>query len=172
MLEFKPASVNDIPVIRLLAQQTWPSAYGNIISPEQIAYMLDLMYSEEKLQEQMNSGQQLFSIAMYHGEPVGFASIGPTNEEGTTWHLHKLYVLPSMQGKHVGRELLNFAIHNRLPKTCTLLELNVNRENPAVNFYKRAGFTVSREVDLDIGNGFWMNDYIMSLPITPGDATP
>ncbi len=41
------------------------------------------------------------------------------------------------------------------------LLLNVNRCNKARNFYEARGFQVIAEEDIDIGNGYLMNDYLM-----------
>ncbi len=41
------------------------------------------------------------------------------------------------------------------------LILNVNRKNKAKTFYEKNGFAVVREEDIDIGKGYFMNDYIM-----------
>ena len=35
----------------------------------------------------------------------------------------------------------------------------------AINFYKKNGFQIIREEDVDIGNGYYMNDYVMSKSI-------
>ena len=43
----------------------------------------------------------------------------------------------------------------------TALELNVNRHNKARFFYEKNGCTVEGEVDIDIGGGYFMSDYIM-----------
>ena len=40
-------------------------------------------------------------------------------------------------------------------------ELNVNRHNKALDFYKKMGMSIDRSGDFDIGGGFYMNDYIM-----------
>jgi hypothetical protein len=45
------------------------------------------------------------------------------------------------------------------------VELNVNRSNKAVSFYRHLGMTVLRQGDFHIGNGFYMNDYIMGLDL-------
>ena len=42
-----------------------------------------------------------------------------------------------------------------------ILELNVNRNNPAMGFYKKQGFGIIYEEDIQIGNGYEMNDYVM-----------
>ena len=48
-----------------------------------------------------------------------------------------------------------------------LLELNVNRNNSAVGFYQHLGLKILRQGDFHIGNGFYMNDYIMGIDISP-----
>jgi ribosomal protein S18 acetylase RimI-like enzyme len=77
-------------------------------------------------------------------------------------------VLPSCQGKGLGRILFNRALehvktesHGRKAR----VELNVNRSNKAVSFYRHLGMTVLRQGDFHIGNGFYMNDYIMGLDL-------
>ena len=39
--------------------------------------------------------------------------------------------------------------------------LNVNRFNKALSFYERMGFKVIDEVNIEIGNGYLMEDYVM-----------
>jgi len=42
----------------------------------------------------------------------------------------------------------------------------VNRYNKAKDFYEKAGFIIKETADIEIGGGFFMNDYVMELPIT------
>ncbi len=42
-----------------------------------------------------------------------------------------------------------------------IIELNVNRFNSAVEFYLKKGFKIKEEVDLEVGQGFYMNDFVM-----------
>jgi diamine N-acetyltransferase len=155
-ISIKQAAVSDIPVIRDLAHRIWPDAYLEIIGQAQIDYMLNLMYSPASLEKQMNEGAQ-FLLALEADEPVGFASYGEM-EPGIV-KLHKLYVLPSQQGKGTGRQLVDHIITTI--KGATALQLQVNRNNKARHFYEKNGFTIVNEIRLDIGNGFFMNDYIM-----------
>jgi len=45
------------------------------------------------------------------------------------------------------------------------MELNVNRNNKALHFYEHKGMKKLREGDFPIGNGYYMNDYIMGLEL-------
>ena len=70
-----------------------------------------------------------------------------------------------MHGKGVGKILMNEVVNLTSKEGGQSLQLNVNRNNKAKDFYLKAGFNIKETVDLDIGNGFFMNDYVMELPI-------
>jgi hypothetical protein len=50
------------------------------------------------------------------------------------------------------------------PAPCQM-RLNVNRQNKAVDFYRHMGMYKLAEGDFPIGQGYYMNDYIMALDI-------
>jgi diamine N-acetyltransferase len=161
-LVIRTAVSDDIALIRDIAEKTWPVAYGNIISAAQIRYMLDMIYSDAALLEQMAKGHQ-FYIAEYHQQPVGFASVSNEGEEGCK--LNKLYILPSVQKTGAGTALLEEVINYTRSQQHTRLFLQVNRENKAKDFYHKMGFNIEKEYQLDIGKGFIMDDYIMSKSV-------
>ncbi len=107
----------------------------------------------------------VFILACENNEPVGFASYQEIKP--FVFKLHKLYVLPSQQGKGTGRFLLDRIMAAIKPVGKATLQLQVNRENKARHFYEKLGFTIIDEIDLDIGNGFFMNDYVMEKKIIP-----
>lgn len=151
-----------IPLIQQLTMQVWPKTYANLLTPDQIDYMLNLMYSEQALMEQMMMGHQ-FLVANYNEQPVGFASYSPT-EKPFEYKLHKLYVITTVQKTGAGKALLWYVL-NEVKKTgAKHLVLQVNRQNEnAIGFYQRMGFHSEKEADFDIGNGFYMNDYVMGI---------
>ena len=157
-LEIRFAEREDINTIGFLAQQIWPTAYSDILSKDQLQYMLKLLYSPDALKNQMVQ-HHIFLLAELNEEPVGFASYSPT--ENFAYKLHKLYVLPSLQGRGVGKALVDFILEEIIISGAQRLQLNVNRNNAAKHFYEKLGFKVIREDDIDIGNGYWMNDYVM-----------
>jgi len=84
------------------------------------------------------------------------------------YKLHKLYVLTSSQGYGAGRFMLDKILEDIKQRNGKTLILNVNRNNPALHFYLKLGFIISGEEDIDIGNGFFMNDYIMKKQLANG----
>lgn len=170
MIYLRKANENDLPIIRSLAEQTWPTAYSDIISQEQIDFMLDKMYSQGELLNQLREGHT-FLIAAELKEDVGFAGFSVVETETHTFKLHKLYVLPKMHGKGVGKILMNEVVSQVKAQGGKFLQLNVNRNNKAKDFYEKGGFKIKETVDLDIGNGFYMNDYVMEKTLCPSDIS-
>lgn len=153
----------DIPLIRDMAYKIWPVTYGSILTPDQLDYMLKLIYDEKVLHEQMENNVEF--IIVYDGvHPVGFASFSLI--EPRVYKLHKIYVLPSQQGKGTGRFIIDQLVKAMKAKNATTLQLNVNRYNNARVFYEKLGFAVMKEEDVDIGNGYFMNDYVMEKSLS------
>lgn len=157
-LVIREATIADIAAIRHIAYHTWPKAYGDILSKEQLDYMLEWMYSENALAEQFQKGHCFF-MADLANSSMGFASVSA--EGNHIYKLNKLYVLPDTQKTGAGKALLHKVIQYTKEHGGNRLQLQVNRNNNAKNFYEKHGFTIILEADLEIGNGFLMNDYIM-----------
>lgn len=162
-LTIRAATPADIPGIHTLAHEVWPKAYAEIITPEQVAYMLNRMYSPESLRDQMQSGVRFLIQEEALNTPVGFASFRWLQE--SDWKLDKLYVRSDRQQSGSGRALIERVLSEIKALGGHHLELQVNRRNNAVQFYHKLGFNILREADFDIGNGFYMIDYIMGIGI-------
>jgi diamine N-acetyltransferase len=158
------ATPKDIPVIRNLAEEIWWPTYSSIISIEQIRYMLDKIYGEKELEKVIRSGSQTFIILHDQQTPQGFASYGLRAEDNKICKLHKLYVLPENHGKGYGKSLIDEVKIRASNLNAEALDLNVNRNNPAIGFYEKLGFVKIREEDVPIGP-YWMNDYVMRLTL-------
>jgi len=163
MIKIRFAGIEDLSTIERLAREIWPGTYGHILSAEQLEYMLNLIYSPASLQNQLQNQHQTFVIAELDNEPIGFASWSFIDDQ--VCKLHKLYVHQKTQGKGIGKMLVEFVIEQIKPQQVKTLRLNVNRYNQARLFYEKLGFAVVAEEDIDIGNGYFMIDYIMEKPI-------
>ncbi|MDQ2862432.1 MAG: GNAT family N-acetyltransferase [Bacteroidota bacterium] len=159
----REAVLGEISTIRDLAYSIWPSAYGTILPKQQLDYMLDKIYSLASLQTQFEEHFHSFILLFDNTVPAGFASFSEKENNGYGYHLHKIYVLPDQQGTGSGKMLLNYIINIAKTNNATSLTLNVNRHNKARYFYEKQGFTIKDKVDINIGNGYFMNDYIMEL---------
>ena len=158
--EFKTATRFDIDSIIALQEQIWEPTYRAILDQEQINYMFQAIYSKEALLDQMTNQNHVFILAYSDQKLTGFAAYSKNTYDDMRFKLHKIYVLPSEQGKGTGRLLLEEVIRQCLAIGGNRLYLNVNRYNKARQFYERLGFEVIREEDIPIGP-YWMNDYVL-----------
>lgn len=165
MLSIRKATIEDCRLINKMAGVVFPDTYRALLSAGQLEYMIEWMYSPDSLRKQMEEDGHVYFIADNDGEPCGYVSV--EQQEENLFHLQKLYVLPQFQGLRVGRFLFEKAvgyIKEVHPSPC-LMELNVNRNNKAISFYQKMGMRKMREGDFHIGNGYYMNDYIMGIEL-------
>jgi ribosomal protein S18 acetylase RimI-like enzyme len=163
-MNIRYATTDDVGLISTIAAITWPATYGHILSKNQLDYMLERMYNHDVLIQSMTSNTCHFLITEDADEtPLGFAGFRRNYPEQMRYRLDKLYVLPEHQGKGIGKALLSEICKEMKTANAQVLELNVNRYNHARLFYEKLGFTIARTEDIDIGNGFLMNDYVMEL---------
>ena len=163
-LFIKKAAIKDIPLIIELASHVWPQTYTHVIGPEQVAYMLSLYYSPAALLQQMEEMEHSFIICWSGDAPVAFASWSRTAHH--IYKLHKIYILPGYQGRGIGLFIIGHITKILKESNAKSLLLNVNRYNyPAIAFYEKLGFELLRNEDIDIGNGYFMNDYVLGLDI-------
>jgi GNAT superfamily N-acetyltransferase len=163
-INIEEAGLKEIPTLQSIAEIAFRATYKEILTPGQMEYMMDWMYSTASLQQQFADGHRYF-IASLDRRPVGYVSIEPQGPQLV--HLQKIYVLPSEQGKGIGARLFRHAtdyIRAHYPSPC-IMELNVNRHNRAVTFYEHMGMHKDREGDFPIGEGYYMNDYIMQITL-------
>ena len=163
MFTVTKATLKDIPLIRELTFAIWPQTYASLLTREQIGYMLEMMYSEASLQKQMETDGIRFIIIYDDEKPVAFAAYNEIKPE--LWKLHKIYVLSSQQGKGTGRFIITFIVNEIREQNAKALQLQVKRDNPAQHFYEKLGFSIIASADFDIGNGYFMKDYIMELAL-------
>ena len=159
MLDLKliSASAKDVDTINRLAILIWNQYYIDIISQNQINYMLDLMYSPKNLSEKIINKNEDFYLIQKQNNYIGFLSV--QNKKENSWFLNKFYINQDFASNGIGSK-----IFNELKEMLSIekLRLTVNRQNfKSINFYFKNGFKIDHVEDFDIGNGFVMNDFVM-----------
>lgn len=150
----KPA---DAQTIHTLVHQIYYPTYKDILSKDQIEFMLDKSYTIEAIQASMASNQD-FYLLQNDQEFLGFMALSVSSSP--LLRIEKLYLLPETQGKGCGKLMINFAQEVALSVGLNTLELNVNRGNKAYHFYLKQGFKVTQEVDIPY-YGYILDDYVM-----------
>ncbi len=142
----RPAEESDIPLIREMATESFVQTYKDIVSPEQMEYMMDMMYSLPNLAQQFAEGHIFYLMYDNLAQAVGYGSIEPHGD--MTYHLQKLYLMPNVHGKGYGAILFGHLLCE-IKRLCggepCRVELNVHRENIATGFYYRQGMKIARQ---------------------------
>lgn len=161
MITISESTIEDFGTIREIAYATWPVTYGEILSKSQLDYMLEMMYSDATLIDNLTNKGHHFIVINENANPLGFASYEHHYLKTNTTRLHKLYLLPESQGKGMGKMLMNKIVALAKENQCDVISLNVNKFNKSHVFYTKMGFDIVAEEDLEIGNGYLMEDYKM-----------
>jgi diamine N-acetyltransferase len=154
----RQATETDVPLICTLAGQIWRAHYPDIITHEQIDYMLELWYNPDLIREQIVTQQQQVWMITVDDAPqaCGYLAIG--KKEAGAYYLHKFYI--DQRGKGIGAQVFQMVL-DKYPDLRTL-RLNVNRRNiKSVNFYFKMGFKIESVMDLQVGDELIMDDFVM-----------
>lgn len=156
-LRLQLCSKEDTGKIAELAELIWNQHYRSIISEEQISYMLSNMYNHQSLLEQMQEKKHLFYFVVLEDKTLGFVSVNEVSPGA--WFLNKFYIDQNQAAKGIGTVAFEAVLKQHHIKK---IELTVNRQNyKAINFYFKNGFKIKEVADFDIGNGYFMNDFVM-----------
>jgi ribosomal protein S18 acetylase RimI-like enzyme len=161
--EFTIEPLREVDIHRLarLAREIWLDHYPSIISLEQIDYMLSQRYDPEVIRRQLETPGTWWDAMILNGTPVAFAASEAADDAGRM-KLDKLYVKTSLQGRGLGRRLLEGVEARARGLGLRTLWLQVNRDNArSIAMYEHWGFHVEAEAVFDIGAGFVMDDYVM-----------
>ena len=152
-------------LVRQVADVVWPITFRPILSDVQIAYMMEMMYAPEVMAKEYDEGIQFHGV--FDGDrAVGYYIWGRCDSEPNTAKLHKCYLLPEYQGMGLGSRMLREAKGQAAQAGFARIRLNVNRHNEkAMRAYFRNGFKAIEMVDKPIGNGFFMNDFVMEAEL-------
>ena len=157
-MQIRRAILSDAIIIQRLAESIWWKHYPSIIGEEQVRFMLNKMYNLENIEKQISEKKQQYFILENDGQDLGFFSIEV--RESSAAFINKFYILQDQQRKGIGAAAFQLLLKQFPEINC--IRLQVNRQNyQAINFYFKQGFVIEEVADFDIGDGYFMNDFIM-----------
>lgn len=162
MISVRKAKYEDVKILKKLADELVPSSFKGVLNTTQIDHMLDKFYTQEALQDALESGKEYF-IANKDGEDLGVVSIikhGPN-----LFLMQKIYVSEKALGKGIGSALFNEVKQyvKQQQSSCTI-ELPINQHNPGLPFYVKHGMKKVRDAGIDMGD-FFINEEVYSINI-------
>ena len=159
MINILPATtLDDYKCISELAHIIWHDHYINIISLEQIEYMLEKYNSVNSIEKRIKEGGRFFYMT-YNNAPVGYIAI---EIESDFLYISKLYVLKDYRGLKIAKSAILYTESMALKQGKSVIKLHVNKYNSnSIKVYQKMGFVNVESLITDIGKGFIMDDYLM-----------
>ena len=151
-----------------IADEIWREHYTSIISAEQIDYMLKNFQSEKAIERQISEQNYMYFLVKgskdhFEGHFDGYFAVIPENDDLI---LSKLYIRKESRGRGYARQIVDFIKNLARSRNLKRITLTVNRNNTgSISAYERMNFKIIGEINQDIGSGFFMNDYKMSLEV-------
>lgn len=159
----KAETREEIKEVARMANDIWNEHYAAVIPQEQIDYMLDKFQSVQAISDAIaGQGYEYYLVEDANGQTVGYVGINRDYPAGKLY-LSKLYLLKGTRGKGYSRDVLDELKRMALEDGSGSIWLTVNKENPSVAVYESLGFSKVNTAKTDIGEGFYMDDYIMEI---------
>ena len=152
----------DIQTVAALAKEIWHEHFTPIIGIQQVEYMLQNLQSAGPITRQIADGYEYFLLDE-DGVKIGYSAV---HAEDDALFLSKLYLRSTSRGNGYASRVLRFYIRLCRQRGLNRIWLTCNRFNTGtLEVYRHLGFQTVREEKAEIGNGYFMDDYIMERPV-------
>ncbi|MCF2555505.1 GNAT family N-acetyltransferase [Faecalicatena contorta] len=154
---------SEIQDIAILANEIWHQHFIPIIGEAQVEYMVEKFQSYPAIKSQIkNDGYEYYQIFSGH-TMAGYTGI---HQENNALFLSKLYIKKDFRGQHLATKALDFLIQLCKERGLGKIWLTCNKYNSnTLTVYDHLGFVITDEQVADIGNGFVMDDYILTYTV-------
>ena len=154
---------NDFRQLEPFAASIWEQHYTPIIGADQVAFMLDKYQSAQAMFDQFLAGYK-YALVICAGQKAGYFAYDGKAEKDV--FISKLYIHKDFRRRGLGRRILDFISKEAKALGCTAMTLSVNKDNSeSIQFYTANGFQMIKAQKVAIGEGFYMDDYVMSCPV-------
>ncbi|MEV4999643.1 GNAT family N-acetyltransferase [Nocardioides sp. LML1-1-1.1] len=142
----RPATAADVDGIVAVGHAAWPPAYTAVAGADYVRRGLAQWWSVDHIAQAVADGLAL--VAVDGPRVVGVATYSLDGDVVDVW---KLYVLPSEQGRGIGRALLRAVAEGPGADAGAIRLAHLAGNAPARAFYERQGFTETHRTTNDEG---------------------
>lgn len=154
-------NANEITRMSAIASSIWKEHYDAILGSEQNDYMIEMFQSEKAISEQLKHDYEYYFVRL-DDEDIGFIALyGREND----LYLSKFYLKKDTRRKGYSKKMLAFVVSRAKELGLPAIVLNVNKYNDALFAYEKLGLRKIGDEKIDIGNGYYMDDYVMEYRI-------
>lgn len=147
-----------IQEVATLAFTIWNEHFVPIIGQAQVDYMIAKFQSYPALKEQLKNNYEYFLFELDNSF-IGYMGI---HKEKESLFLSKLYILHTARNKGIARKALHFLKDLCRSYNLHRIWLTCNKYNEhTLAVYKHLGFQIAATQEVNIGEGYIMDDYIL-----------
>jgi len=155
----------DVEAVIELTRGIWHKHYPEIISLEQIDYMLERIFTVSRLKNQLASSIDRWWVAQINSILVGSAHAFLKEKSKEAW-LDQINIALEYQRAGIGQKLIEIVSDWAYRQGYSKLALAVNKRNQkAIRAYLKYGFSLRDSLCAEIGQGFVMDDFVMEKPL-------
>lgn len=159
MITYKKVTKNEIQSLAKLASNIWHEYWTEILTLEQINYMVENFQSENAINNQYTHENYTYYFIQYNEKNIGYFGISAKKDY---LFLSKLYISKDFRHKGIGGKTFEKIKQIANEEKYSSIQLTVNKYNKnTISAYEKWGFSTIDSVVTDIGQGFVMDDYIM-----------
>ena len=153
----------DIKEVAVLAEEIWHQHFTPIIGEAQVDYMVEKFQSYPALKSQIETDNYEYFAVHAENALVGYTGV---HQEDDALFLSKLYIKKDFRGRHLATEVFHYLIDLCKKRGLKKIWLTCNKHNEqTLKIYAHLGFVITDEQVADIGNGFVMDDYILTYQL-------
>lgn len=165
-LTIRYATENDAVLIADISRQTFYETFAPVNTKEDMELFMNVQFTKGRLMLEVGQPGNIFLLAYRDKEIAGYVKLRDTRlpkglGSKNAMEIARLYAMPAMIGKGVGKALMQKSIDIALEKEKDTVWLGVWKENKkAIDFYTGWGFTIFGECDFILGNDL-QKDWLM-----------
>ena len=166
LITIRPAIHQDAELIADLSRETFYDTFASQNTSENMDKFMQNQFAKDKLMQELNERENLFFIAYYSDQPVGYLKLrdgkNPDQlEKVSAIEIVRIYSLTQMIGKGIGKALMKTSIDTAIERNKDVIWLGVwERNQRAIDFYAKWGFEKFGEHDFILGNDV-QTDWLM-----------
>jgi GNAT superfamily N-acetyltransferase len=145
MTIIRPVETRDLPGVREALVEAWHATYDPLIGAERVSALTNAWHSQRALARELGDPECVFLLAEDAGRVVA-VSTAKAEPNGAV-KLTRLYLVPSVQGRGLGKRLMNETLA-RFGRTAVWLTAHSGNTG-AIGFYRHHGFVLTGMSDDD-----------------------
>ncbi|MCQ3034951.1 MAG: GNAT family N-acetyltransferase [Bacilli bacterium] len=155
-------SSSDIRNVASLGNEVFGGYYKTLLGEEQTNYMVDKFLSKKAIKNNISEGF-VYYLINNEEQNIGFIAL---QYRPAFLYISKCYIKEEYRGQGNFKVIFNMIRALCYKHNYKSIKLNVNKHNDlAINVYEHVGFTRESSETINIGNGFYMDDYVYEYQI-------